>query len=124
MNVTLWIIAGLLAAAFFAAGTMKLTTPRAALADKMHWVNHATDAQVKLVGLVEVLGAIGLVLPAIVGIAPVLVPLAAIGLALTMVGAVVVHLRDGEGFAAAMPAVVLGLLCVVVAWGRLGPYAF
>lgn len=124
MNVTLWIIAGLLAAAFLAAGLMKLTTPRAALADKMHWVTHASDAQVKLVGLVEVLGAIGLVLPAILDIAPVLVPLAAIGLALTMVGAVVVHLRDGEGFAAAMPAVVLGLLCVVVAWGRLGPYAF
>ena len=124
MDVTLWIIAGLLAAAFLAAGLMKLTTPRAALADKMHWVNNASDAQVKLVGLVEVLGAIGLVLPAILDIAPVLVPLAAIGLALTMVGAVVVHLRDGEGFAAAMPAVVLGLLCVVVAWGRLGPYAF
>lgn len=124
MNVTLWIIAGLLAVAFLAAGMMKLTTPRAALADKMHWVNNATDGQVKLVGLVEVLGAIGLVLPAIVDITPVLVPLAAIGLALTMVGAVVVHLRDGEGFAAAMPAVVLGLLCLVVAWGRLGPYAF
>lgn len=124
MNVVLWIITGVLAAAFAAAGLMKLTTPRAALADKMHWVNNATDGQVKLVGLVEVLGAIGLVLPAIVDIAPVLVPLAAIGLALTMVGAVVVHLRDGEGFAAAMPAVVLGLLCLVVAWGRLGPYAF
>lgn len=124
MNVVLWIITGVLAAAFAAAGLMKLATPRAALADKMHWVNNATDGQVKLVGLVEVLGAIGLVLPAIVDIAPVLVPLAAIGLALTMVGAVVVHLRDGEGFAAAMPAVVLGLLCLVVAWGRLGPYAF
>ena len=124
MNVTLWIIAGVLAAAFAGAGMMKLTKPREALVEKMHWVEHATDTQVKLVGLVEVLGAIGLVVPAIVDIAPILVPVAAIGLALTMVGAVIVHLRDGESFAAAMPAVVLGALCLVVAWGRLGPYAF
>ena len=124
MNVTLWIIAGVVAAAFAGAGLMKLTTPREALVEKMSWVAHATDTQVKLVGLVEVLGAIGLVLPAIVDIAPILVPVAAIGLALTMVGAVIVHLREGEGVAAAMPAVVLGVLCLVVAWGRLGPYAF
>ena len=124
MNVTLWIIAGVVAAAFAGAGLMKLTTPREALVEKMSWVAHATDTQVKFVGLVELLGAIGLVLPAIVDIAPILVPVAAIGLALTMVGAVIVHLRDGEGFAAAMPAVILGVLCLVVAWGRLGPYAF
>ena len=65
-----------------------------------------------------------LVLPAVLDVATVLVPMAAIGLALTMVGAVIVHLRHREGLGAAMPAVVLGVLCVVVAWGRLGPYAF
>lgn len=124
MNVALWIITALLAAAFAGAGLMKLTTPREALAEKMSWVTGATDAQVKLVGLVEVAGAIGLVLPAVLDVATVLVPMAAIGLALTMVGAVIVHLRHREGLGAAMPAVVLGVLCVVVAWGRLGPYAF
>lgn len=124
MNVVLWTIASLLAVAFLGAGAMKITTPREKLAEKMHWVTTASDGQVKAVGLVEVLGAIGLVLPALVDIAPILVPIAATGLVLTMVGAVIVHVKQGEGVAAAAPAIVLGLLAAVVAWGRFGPYAF
>ncbi len=124
MNVVLWILAGVLAAAFLAAGGMKLATPRKQLAEKMAWAGDATDGQVKAIGGIEVLGAIGLILLAAVDIAPVLVPLAAVGLALTMAGAVVVHLRRGEGVPAAAPAIVLGILSLVVAWGRFGPYSF
>src|SRR5664280_1240572 len=105
MNVVLWIIAGLLAAAFLAAGLMKITGKRDQMVEKMPWVNDFSQSQVKGIGLVEVLGAVGLILPGVTGIAPVLVPVAAVGLTLTMAGAVVVHLRRGDGFAAAAPQV-------------------
>lgn len=118
MNIALWIAAILLAVAFLGAGFTKLSKSREQLAPKMHWVNGATDGQVKLVGLVEVLGAVGLILPALTGIAPILVPLAALGLALVMVGAVVVHVKSGDAFAATAPAIVLLLLSLFVAWGR------
>ena len=124
MHVTLWIVAALLTVAFLAAGAAKLVTPREKLAPRMPWVEDASDAQVKAIGALEVAGARGLVLPAVTGIAPVLVPLAAVGLVLVMVGAVVVHLRRGDGLAGAAPAIVLGLLAVFVAWGRFGAYAF
>ncbi len=124
MNTALWILAGLLAVAFAAAGSTKLMTPRVKLAEKMPWAADATDGQVKAIGSLEAAGALGLVLPPALGIAPVLAPAAALGLALVMAGAVVVHLRRGEGVGAGVPALVLGLLALVVAWGRFGPYGF
>ncbi|GAB7038269.1 MULTISPECIES: DoxX family protein [Catenuloplanes] len=124
MNIVLWVIAALLAAAFLMAGAMKLIQPREKLiASGMGWAGDFPPAAVKAIGAVEVLGAIGLILPAVTGIAPVLVPLAATGLALTMAGAMVVHVRRGE-FPALAPNVVLLVLAAVVAWGRFGPYAF
>lgn len=123
MNLTLWIVAGVLALAFAAAGTLKLTTARADLQAKgMAWVEDFTDGQVKGIGALEALGAVGLVLPGLTRVAPVLVPVAAVGLALVMAGAVVTHLRRGEGPAAALPALVLGLLSAFVAWGRFSSY--
>jgi uncharacterized membrane protein len=124
MNVALWIVAGLLALAFLAAGLMKLSTPKEKLAERMAWVNDYSAGQVKAIGAVEVLGAIGLILPAVTGIAPILVPLAAAGLAIVMVLAAIMHLRRGDGAAAVVPNVVLFALAVFVAWGRFGPYAF
>ncbi len=124
MNVILWIIAGVLAAAFGAAGAMKLAKSRTELEPDMAWVASATDSQVKGVGLVELLGAIGLILPAVTGIAPILVPLAASGLVLVMIGAVITHVRLGDPIAQAVPAIVLGALSLVVAIGRFGPEAF
>ncbi|MBU2670348.1 DoxX family protein [Actinoplanes bogorensis] len=124
MNVVLWIIAGLLAAAFLAAGLMKVVQPRAKLAESgLGWVNDYTDIQVKLIGAVEVLAAIGLTLPALLDIAPILVPLAATGLVIIMVGAIVVHARRKEN-QPLIANVVLLILAAVVAWGRFGPYAF
>jgi len=124
MNITLWIIAGLLAAAFLAAGAMKLAQPKAKLAESgMAWTEDFSDSQVKLIGLVEVLGAIGLILPAALDIAPILTPLAAAGLALTMLGATVVHARRGEK--SSIPVtLVLAALAAFVAVMRFGPNAF
>jgi uncharacterized membrane protein YphA (DoxX/SURF4 family) len=124
MNVVLWIIAGLLAAAFAGAGLMKLAQPKAKLAASgMAWTEDFSDSQVKGIGAVEVLGALGLILPAALGIAEILTPLAAAGLAITMVGAAITHLRRGEGSMVPIN-VVLGGLAVFVAVMRFGPNAF
>ena len=124
MNITLWIIAGLLALAFLAAGAMKLAKSRAQLAESgMAWTEDFSDSQVKLIGLVEVLGALGLILPAALGIAEILTPLAAAGLALTMLGATAVHARRGEK--SNIPVtLVLAALAAFVAVMRFGPYSF
>lgn len=115
MDVVLWIVAGLLALAFLAAGAMKLAQPKEKLAASgMGWVDDFSAGAVKGIGLLEVLGAIGLVLPGLTGVAPVLVPLAALGLALTMVGAAVVHTRRGEQQMVVVNAVLLVLALVVV----------
>ncbi|BCJ41393.1 hypothetical protein GCM10010168_56080 [Actinoplanes ianthinogenes] len=124
MNVVLWIIAGLLAAAFLAAGAMKVLQPREKLiASGMGWAADFGDGQVKLIGVLEILGAIGLILPAALDIAPVLVPLAALGLVIIMIGAIVVHARRKET-QALLPSAVLLVLAAVVAWGRFGPWSF
>jgi uncharacterized membrane protein len=122
MNIALWIAAGLLAVAFLAAGLSKLVQPKEKLAERTPYVEDFSAGAVKAIGALEVLGAIGLILPAVTKIAPILVPLAATGLALMMVGAIVVHLRRGEK-AIAVNFVLLAL-AVFVAWGRFGPYAF
>jgi hypothetical protein len=124
VNTTLWILQGVLAAAFAGAGLMKLAVDKKVLADKgMGFVEEVSSGFVKSLGTAELLGAIGVVLPAIVNIAPILVPVAATCLAIVMVGAVVVHIRRGE-HAEILPPAVLLAVAVAVAWGRFGPYAF
>jgi uncharacterized membrane protein YphA (DoxX/SURF4 family) len=124
MNIALWIIAGLLAVAFLASGAMKLTRPREKLAAiGMGWVEDFSAGAVKAIGVLEVLAAVGLILPAALDIAPVLVPLAAVGLVLLMVGAIITHLRRHEARLIASPIALLAL-AVVVAWGRFGPQSF
>ena len=124
MNITLWIAAGVLAVAFLAAGAVKVSTPRAKLQERMAWVEDFTDGQVKAIGAVELLGAIGVVVPGILKIVPILVPLAATGLAITMVLAFVMHARRGEAKESLGANLVLLALALFVAWGRFGPYAF
>ena len=123
MNIVLWVIQILLAAAFLAAGLMKSTQPKEKLADKMPWVNDFSAGVVKLVGVAELLAAIGLILPAVTGIAPILTPLAAAGLALIMVLAAIYHARKKEWSSIGINAVFF-ILAVIVAWGRFGPYPF
>jgi uncharacterized membrane protein YphA (DoxX/SURF4 family) len=124
VNLTLWIIAGVLAAVFAMAGLMKLVQPKTKLADSgMPWTEDFSEGQVKAIGVVEVLGALGLILPAALDIAPILTPIAAAGLALTMLGATVVHARRGEK--PNIPVtLVLAALAAFVAVMRFGPNAF
>ena len=112
MNIALWIAAGVLAAAFLAAGLMKITGKREQMIERMPWVADFPQGQIKASGAIEVLGALGLILPAVTGIAPILVPLAATGLAITMVLAAIMHLRRGDGFGAVVPNIVLFALAV------------
>ncbi len=117
MGVALWVIQGLLAVAFLGAGAMKLSQPKKKLAENMSWVEDFSQPAVRLIGAVEVLGAIGVVLPALTGILSWLTPLAALGLALTMVGAALTHLRRKEYGNIAVNVVLL-VLAAFVAYGR------
>ncbi|MER7756402.1 DoxX family protein [Kitasatospora sp. NPDC097643] len=123
MNVFLWILQGLLAAFFAMVGLMKATQPKAKLAKSLPWVEDFTPGAVKAIGAVEFLGALALVLPAAIGTATALTPLAATGLALTMAGAAIVHARRKEHSVIGMNVLLL-ILAAVVAWGRFGPYHF
>jgi uncharacterized membrane protein YphA (DoxX/SURF4 family) len=108
----------LLAAIFLVTGTTKLTQPRQKMAaGPMRWAADVSDTQFRLIGVVEVLGSIGLILPAATGIAPLLTPLAAVGLVLTMIGAVHAHVRHGEANRLAVPIVVLALALFVAIEG-------
>lgn len=112
----------LLAATFLATGLTKLTQPRAKLAaGPMGWAAEVTDVEFRTVGLLEVLGALGLVLPRALGIAQLLTPLAAVGLALTMIGAITTHVRMGETDRLAVPIVLL-VLSVFIAIAGFGVY--
>src|ERR1700758_5409360 len=122
MNLALWIVAIVLAASFTGSGLMKLLVPKDKLVSSgQGWAQDYTPTNIRLIGLVELLGAAGLIVPAVTHIAPILVPLAAVGLALVMVGAATVHGRRKEWPFIAVNAVLLAL-AVVVAWGRFGPY--
>jgi len=117
MNVALWIVQGLLALMFLMAGVTKVMQPKEKLAGNMAWVEDFSGGQVKTIGVLEVLGAIGLILPAATGILPWLTPLAAIGLSLTMIGAIIVHIRRGE-LSMIIVNIVLLALAAFVAYGR------
>lgn len=118
MNIVLWIVQGLLAVAFLMAGGMKLMQPKEKLAEKMAWVEDFSQNTIRGIGILEILGAIGLILPWALTIFPILTGLAAIGLVLTMLGAARTHLRRGET-QMLVPNAVLGLLAAFVAYGRL-----
>ncbi|MEU4549224.1 DoxX family protein [Nonomuraea dietziae] len=125
MNLALWIIAGLLAAAFLAGGVIKLTLSKEKLAAAPGggWVEDFSAGAVKTIGALEVLAAVGLILPAVLDIAPVLVPLAAVGVVLLMVGAMITHLRRHEAKVIVANLAYLAL-AGFVAWGRFGPESF
>lgn len=126
MNLTLWIAAGLLTVAYLVAGASKLIIPKekiAAITPSARWVEDFNAGTVKAIGALEVLAAAGLVLPATLDIAPVLVPLAAVGLVLLMTGAVITRLRRHEAMPMVADLVYLAL-AAFVAWGRFGPESF
>lgn len=113
MTVAYWIVAGALALGMLGAGFMKLTTSKEKLhANGMGYVEDFSTMQIKLIGLAEVLGAVGLILPKLFSIAPILSPVAALCLLVLMVGAVAVHVRRKEPF---VPPLALGALAVAAA---------
>ena len=115
MIIVFWIVTALAALAFLAAGLMKLARPIPALRESgMGWVDDFSAPTVKLIALVEVVGAVGLVVPALTGIAPVLSPIAGIGLALVMIGAVVVHVRRSESPVAPIVSAVIAAASAVL----------
>ncbi|MGW2958400.1 DoxX family protein [Streptomyces sp. NPDC001220] len=125
MNLALWIAAGLLAAVALTGGISKTFVPREKLAAAHGggWTAEAGTGFVKTLGVLELLAAVGLVLPAATGTAPVLVPVTAACWILLMVGAMITHGRRGERAFVALNLVYL-VLALVVAVGRFGPAPF
>jgi hypothetical protein len=115
LNTALWIAQTFVAVVFALAGATKLSLPRERLAKRMHWAEAWPRGRIRLLGFAEVAGSVGLVVPAVTGIAPVLTPIAAACLCVLMVGAARTHRQLGEGF---VPAAVIGALCVAIAVGR------
>lgn len=124
MNIALWIAAALLAVSSLAGGAMLLIRSRQKLATSgWAWVEDFGHGTVKVIGTLKVLAAAGLILPAALHIAPVLVPLAAVGWVLLMIGAMITHLRRQEAQAVTVNVALLAL-AAFVAWGRFGPHSF
>ncbi|MDB4912702.1 MAG: hypothetical protein JWM95_346 [Gemmatimonadetes bacterium] len=118
LNVALWIAQVLLCIAFAFAGLPKLTKPLADLAPAMTFVAYTPPGLVRFIGLVELLGAIGVLLPSVTRIKPWLSPLAALGLLTVMVLATATLVAHHEAAMMIMAPVILGTLAGFVAWGR------
>jgi uncharacterized membrane protein YphA (DoxX/SURF4 family) len=126
MNLALWIVSGVLAVAYLAGGSGKLVLPKeriTAFGPSARWTEDFSAGGVKAIGALEMLGAVGLILPAVLDIAPFLVPLAAVGLAMIMIGAVATRVRRRE-FRFMLADLAYLVLCGFVAWGRFGPESF
>jgi hypothetical protein len=125
MDLALWIAAGLLAAVAMAGGISKTFVPKAKLAAAHggEWTAGASVGFVKTLGVLELLAAVGLILPALVDIAPVLVPVTAVCWVLLMIGAMITHGRLGQAKLVVLNLVYLAL-AAFIAWGRFGPESF
>jgi uncharacterized membrane protein YphA (DoxX/SURF4 family) len=117
MNTALWIIQGILAAMFLMAGIMKSTQPIDKLVKTVTWADRFPVTTVRLIGTVEFLAALGLILPWLLNIVPLLTPIAASGLALVMVLAIFHHAKHKESKAIVFNIVLLSL-SAFVAYGR------
>jgi hypothetical protein len=117
MDTVLWVVQGLLALAFLLSGAFKVIQSREQLLPRMAFVEDFEPNTIKAIGVVEVLGALGLVLPMLLNILPILTPLAASGLALIMLGAMRTHVRRKEQ-QQLVANVVLLVLVGFVAYGR------
>ena len=125
MNLALWIAAGLLAAVALTGGITKAFVPKEKLAAITGggWTGTASVGFVKTLGVLELLASAGLILPAVLDIAPGMVPVTAVCWVVLMVGAMITHGRLGQ-FKLVMLNVVYLALAVFVAWGRFGPEPF
>jgi putative oxidoreductase len=122
MNTALWIAQVVLAIFMLMPGSLKLMNSIEELIAKgkgrMDWAEDISATNMKIIGLLEVLAAIGLILPMAIGFYPILTPLAAVGVILTMIGAISLHLKRGDEPKSWMINVVIILLAVFVTYGR------
>lgn len=117
IHIALWVAQGLLAVAFILSGVMKITSPIEEIAaNGMTFVHHFSEGMVRFIGISEVLGGLGLILPSLSRIKPILTPIAALGLATVMILAMVYHLSVGEPI---VPNIVLLAIAAFIAWGRM-----
>ncbi len=116
-NIGLWIAQGLMAAMFLMAGFMKISQPISELAVSLPWVNEAPEMLIRFIGLSELLGGLGLILPTLLRIKPKLTNAAAIGLIIVMVLAFAFHISRGEYEALPVNLVLVAILGFI-AWGR------
>ncbi|PVZ96179.1 hypothetical protein DDQ50_07060 [Amnibacterium flavum] len=114
MQIAYWIVAGLLALVYLYSGGVKILRSREKLRPMMGWVDATPVAVIKTIGVLEVLGAAGLILPPLTGVAPALAIAAAIGLILVQVGGIALHLSRGEGRQIGFNIVLLALAGVAV----------
>jgi uncharacterized membrane protein YphA (DoxX/SURF4 family) len=117
MGIVLWVLQVLLALAFLGAGIMKVSQPISNLQKNMAWVGSTPVWSVRTIGILEILGALGLILPAVTHILTWLTPVAAIGLALTMIGAIILHIRLKETNVVVAPLILL-ILALIIVYGR------
>jgi len=118
MDIALWIASGILALAYVVAGATKTFQPKEKLTN-LPWTKEYSAGTVKFIGIAELLGGLGLIIPWLTGIAPVLTPIAASGLVLVQILAAIHHLRHNE--AKSLPInIVLGLIALFIAVFRFG----
>jgi hypothetical protein len=126
MNLALWIVAGLLAVLLLVSSA-KLVIPKEKIltigGDAAGWVESFNPGALKALGVLELAGAVGLILPAALDIAPVLTPLAAVGAMFLFAGAVIMRRRRGEKLTW-LGDLLYFALAAFVAWGRFGPESF
>ena len=125
MHMTLWIATGVLALVALTAGIIKTLVPKDRLATQHggEWTAHASVGFVKMLGVLELLAAVGLILPGVLDIGTVMVPVTALCWVALMIGAMITHIRLGQARFVALNLIYLAL-AAFIAWGRLGPEPF
>ncbi|MDN3905717.1 DoxX family protein [Arthrobacter sp. YD2] len=121
LSLVLWLVQLVLALLFAGVGFMKITQRHKRLAENLRWPEDFPPATVKLIGILEVLAAVGLVVPEATGTLPLLTPVAASGLTVLMALAIFVHMRRGERNRIALAAILM-VLSLLVALGRFGVF--
>lgn len=113
MNTALWIIQGIIAGIFAMAGFLKSTQSKDKLLKSLPWVNDFQLPTVRFIGISELLGAIGIIVPMVIGVLPVLSPIAATGLAIIMILAFIYHIRKSEYKEVLFNAILFILLAII-----------
>jgi hypothetical protein len=119
MNLALWIVTGLLAAVALLGGMTKSFLPKEKLAAAHggEWTADVSKGFVRTLGVLELLAAVGLIVPAVVGVAPVMVPVTAVCWILLMIGAMITHGRLGQ-YKLVLLNVAYLAMAAFIAWGR------